>query len=63
VSAGPPDAEARSGFVARWGGRTKDLGFGVAADATSVFATGAAWSADFPVNAGTPPRTTSGARS
>ena len=55
VSAGPPDAEPRSGFVARWGGRTKDLGFGVAADATSVFATGAAWSADFPVNAGKPP--------
>lgn len=42
-------------FVARWGGHTKDLGFGVAADSASVFVTGATWSADFPVSAGGSP--------
>jgi hypothetical protein len=41
--------------VARWGGRTKDLGFGAAADTTSVYVTGTTWSADFPVSAGKPP--------
>ena len=29
VGADPPDAERAPRFVARWGGRTKDLGFGV----------------------------------
>ena len=55
AGADPPDAEQAPGFIARWGGRTKDLGFGTAAGAKSVFVTGGTWSADFPVSAGKPP--------
>jgi hypothetical protein len=42
-------------FVARWGGHTKDLGYAVTTDASSLFVAGATWSADFPVSAGGSP--------
>lgn len=42
-------------FVARWGGHTKDLGFAIAVEDTSVFVAGATWSADFPVSVGSSP--------
>jgi hypothetical protein len=48
-------SDGPSRFVARWGGHTKDLGWAIAADSTSVFVTGATWSADFPVTSGGSP--------
>jgi hypothetical protein len=55
ASAGTVASDPARRFVARWGGVTKDLGLAVAADAGSVFVTGATWSADFPVSTGKPP--------